>query len=157
MRANDAVSGIVLILLAAAMAALTLGFPPFPGQKYGPALFPRLLAAGIAAGGAILVLRGLEARRVGRAWLAFDAWTRVGPRVVNFFTVIAALLFYILASERLGFLVTAVAVLLALTVRFGTRIVVAVPVALGTAVAMQWFFGTVMRVPLPRGAFGIAL
>ena len=47
MRANDAVNGAILILFAAIMIALTASFPAFPGQKYGPSLFPRLLGAGL--------------------------------------------------------------------------------------------------------------
>ena len=40
MRANDAICGLVLIFLAAVMIALAATLPEFPGQKYGPALFP---------------------------------------------------------------------------------------------------------------------
>ena len=47
MRANDAICGIVLIFLAAVMIALAATLPEFPGQKYGPALFPRVLASGL--------------------------------------------------------------------------------------------------------------
>ena len=43
MRANDAISGLVLIVLALAMMALTMQFSGIPRQKYGPALFPRIL------------------------------------------------------------------------------------------------------------------
>ena len=67
MRANDAISGLVLIVLALAMIALTAAFPPFPGQKYGPALFPRILGAGLIICGAVMIWHGLAARARRRA------------------------------------------------------------------------------------------
>ena len=72
MRANDAVNGAILIIFAAIMIALTASFPAFPGQKYGPSLFPRLLGAGLIICGALLVWRGLQARRAGERWLTPD-------------------------------------------------------------------------------------
>ena len=65
MRANDALSGLVLILLSLAMIALTLSFPAFPGQKYGPALFPRILGTGLIVCGAILIWNGINSRKAG--------------------------------------------------------------------------------------------
>lgn len=155
MRANDAVSGFVLIAFAVIMFALTLNFPAFPGQRYGPSLFPRILAVGIAIGGIVLVLRGLVARRTDPRWLTLAGWTSNPGKVVNFALILLMLLFYILASERLGFLVTSFIVLTGLIARFGTRLIVAVPVAAIATVVIQWFFGAVMRIPLPRGDFGI--
>lgn len=156
MRFNDAVTGFVLILFAAAMFAVTLGFPAFPGQKYGPSLFPRILSVAIAAGGAVLVLRGLANRRAAGDWVTLESWTRDPGLVFNFAVVVAALGFYVGVSEWLGFMPTAFLILAGLVWRLGSSLVVALLVALGTTIAMQWFFGTLMRVPLPRGVLDIA-
>lgn len=155
MRANDAVVGLVLILFAVAMFAVTLSFPAFPGQNYGPSLFPRILASGIAIGGLLLVGRGLIARRAGADWLTMDPWTREPHLVINFVGVLAALVFYIFAAETLGFIPTAFVILAGLIWRLGSRPPIALLVAAGTTVVIQWFFGGIMRVPLPRGIFGI--
>lgn len=151
MRANDALSGVLLIVLAAAMIALTIEFPAFPGQRYGPALFPRVLGAGLILCGAILVWRGLVARRGGERWVVWPDWTRDPARVLSFALVLGAILLYILASERVGFILVALVVLAALFLWFGVRWIVALPVALAATLAIHWFFASAMRVPLPRG------
>ena len=154
MRANDAVNGAILILFAAIMIALTASFPAFPGQKYGPSLFPRLLGAGLIICGALLVWRGLQARRAGERWLTPDPWTadlatlRADARER---LCAAATGSQILASETVGFILCAFLILAALFLRFGVRWIVALPVALATTILIQYFFANLMRVPLPRG------
>jgi putative tricarboxylic transport membrane protein len=151
MRVNDIISGLALIVLAAAMIVLTLGFPPFPGQKYGPSLFPRILGAGIILCGLLLVARGIRARRAGAPIVALAPWTRDPWRVVSFLLVPGLVLLYILLADRIGFLPIAFAMLLVLMLWFRTRPIVALPVAAAAVWAFHWFFGSMMRVPLPRG------
>ena len=45
MKLNDAVVGLVLLALAAAVWVAVRDFPNIPGQNVGPALFPTLIAA----------------------------------------------------------------------------------------------------------------
>ena len=47
MRLNDALLGALLLGLVGWVWWLTTFFPAFPGQDYGPNLFPRILAIGI--------------------------------------------------------------------------------------------------------------
>ena len=47
-RVNDAVFGVVLLLRPPPSSWLARGFPAMPGQDFGPALFPDLIAAGFA-------------------------------------------------------------------------------------------------------------
>ena len=73
MRFNDAIPGVVVLLFAAAMLAYTLTFPAqMPGQEYGPALFPGLVAVGLVLCGLLLVARGV---RAGGAWVSLGGWT----------------------------------------------------------------------------------
>ncbi len=151
MRANDTISGLVLIAVSTFMIYLTLDFPGFPGQKYGPALFPRLLGVGLIICGLLLVVRGISARRAGEAWVAFADWTREPWRVTSFLLVPLLVVVYILVSEQVGFIPVAFALLLLLFLWFRARIVVALPVAAIATWLIHWFFATLMRVPLPRG------
>lgn len=151
MRANDAVSGLLLIALAAFMIALTANFPPFPGQRYGPALFPRLLGTGIILCGAILVVRGLIERRAGERWVTFAPWTREPWRVVSFFLTLALVLAYIVASETIGFLPVAFVFLVTLLIWFRVTPITALPLAFVSVLIVNYFFAHLMRVPLPRG------
>lgn len=151
MRVNDAICGLVLIVFAAVMAALTIPFPDFPGQKYGPDLLPRVLAVLLTICGAVLLVRGLKARRQGEAWYTLPAWLAVPKRVLRFLLVIAALLFYIFASDPLGFLAVSFVIVAVLSIAFGAKPVWALTAAVVATVAINYFFGSIMRVPLPRG------
>jgi putative tricarboxylic transport membrane protein len=150
-RANDILCGLALIIFALAMIALTLTFPDFPGQKFGPSLFPRILGTGLILCGAVLVWNGAVARRLGASWLERAPWTRDPWRVGSYLLTLALLLLYILASETIGFIPIALFFLLALFVWLGVRPIPAVLTAIVTTIAIHWFFSTMLRVPLPRG------
>jgi putative tricarboxylic transport membrane protein len=151
MRANDAVSGILLILLSAAMIALTASFPDFPGQKYGPALFPRILGAGLIVCGGLLTFKGIIARRAGAPWIELAPWAHEPWRLGSFLLMLGMLLLYILASESVGFIPISFIFLGALFLWLGARPLIATITAVTTTIAIHWFFSTLLRVPLPRG------
>jgi putative tricarboxylic transport membrane protein len=148
MRLNDALLGAILLGFAGWVWWLTTFFPAFPGQDYGPNLFPRILAAGIALCAMLLVLRGVRAR--GRP-LTLAAWTRDPARLLSVLLMPGAVVFYILAADPLGFIPTAFLMLTALCLWFRTRLLVALPVAACMTLLVHWFFAGLMRVPLPRG------
>jgi putative tricarboxylic transport membrane protein len=151
LRANDILSGLALIVLSLAMMTLTLTFPDFSGQRFGPSLFPRILGVGLILCGAAIVRNGLAARRAGAPWLELAPWTRDPWRVTSFLGTLALLLVYILASESIGFIPIALVFLLSLFVWLGVRLVPAVLTAVVTTIGIHWFFSTMLRVPLPRG------
>ena len=151
MRTNDAISGLILIAASLFMIYLTLDFPDFPGQKYGPALFPRILGAALILCGGILIVRGLSARRVGGPWVELADWTRDPRRLASFVMLPVLVLVYILISDQIGFIPLAFGILLLLFLWFGTRVVLAVPIAAIATWVMYWFFAEMLRVPLPRG------
>jgi putative tricarboxylic transport membrane protein len=62
MKLNDAVFGLLLMLLGAAVLFAIQGYPKIPGQPVGPALFPGLIAAGLCICGVLLVVRGWRQR-----------------------------------------------------------------------------------------------
>lgn len=150
MRASDTISGVILILFAAAMIALTLNFPAFPGQKYGPSLFPRLLGTGLILCGAILIWRDRR-QETRQPWLVVEPWVRDPQRRLSFVIVLGSIVFYILTAETVGFIPVAFLILAGLFVWFGVRWVVAIPVAIGMTLLIHYFFANLMRVPLPRG------
>ncbi|WP_439548278.1 tripartite tricarboxylate transporter TctB family protein [Falsiroseomonas sp.] len=148
MRLNDALLGAILLGFAGGVWWLTTFFPAFPGQDYGPNLFPRILAAGIGFCALMLVLRGVRARG---GLVVLEGWTREPARLLSFLAIPGAALFYILLSDPLGFIPTAFILLSALFLWFKARPVLALPVAAGMALMVHWFFAGLMRVPLPRG------
>ena len=75
MKLNDAVFGLVLLVLGGAVLVVVQAFPKIPGQQVGPALFPGLIAAGLCIGGLILLWRGWQTRAA-VPWLELEDWVR---------------------------------------------------------------------------------
>jgi putative tricarboxylic transport membrane protein len=151
MRVNDLISGALLIILAVAMIAYTTTFPPFPGQKYGPSLFPRILGGGIVLCGMLLMLRGRRLVAAGQPLGHIDDVYRPAKGWMSVMMIIGSIVFYIALSGTLGFVVTAFAVVLALLLWFGVRPLNALIIAVVAVLTMDWFFGWLFRVPLPLG------
>jgi putative tricarboxylic transport membrane protein len=123
-------------------------FPAMPGQKFGPAWFPGLIAVGVAICGALLVRSGL---RAGGPLCIWPGWMRERRASSGIVAVIAGIVFYVLAVDRLGFHITG-GLVLALWVRvLGASWRVSLPVALIATLAIHLAFYKALRVPLPWG------
>ena len=156
MKLNDAVFGLVLALLGAAVLAAIQGYPKIPGQPVGPALFPGLIAAGLCVTGVLLVAKGLR-HRAQQPWVVWEDWVRSPRHVLGFATLVAVIVFYILASDWLGFLLTAPVVLAALFLVLRVPPARAVLIALVATLLVHFAFYKLLRVPLPWGVLkGIA-
>ena len=137
-----------MLILAAAIGIYVSGFPGMSGQRYGAALFPGMIAAGLAVCGALLLARGLREKAPA---FEFAPWTRVAPLAANFALVCGALLFYIFAADPLGFMVTGFLLLLALFLKLGVRPLNALVVAPVAVLVIHLLFYKLLRVPLPWG------
>jgi len=150
LKFNDAIFGLVLAALSAAILIHIQAFPKTPGQNVGPALFPGILAAGLGIGGLILVARGWAARtRV--PWLVLAPWTRSPRHVLACLMVIGSVVFYILVADRLGFLLTATIMLIALFAVLRVPLRWNLPVALIVSFCIHFAFYKMLKVPLPWG------
>jgi putative tricarboxylic transport membrane protein len=150
-RLNDAVTGIALVLFALAMIWYTRTFPEMPGQDYGPALFPVLIGIGFLITGAILIVSGLVRRRTEPLFAGGD-WLRSGPHVINFAAVVGGLLLYILVSDRLGFIPTALLLLFGWLALFrGGKPMSSLVIALAVTLVVHYAFSQFLLVPLPLG------
>ena len=154
MRLNDGVWGALALLLGIAIFVAIRHFPTIPGQQYGPALFPGVIATGLAICGVGLIYKALAARRIAadgaRLWRA-DAWTRSPRHVVALATVLAVNVLYIAFVDRLGFIVTAIVYLSALFAVFRVRARFVLPLAIVVALSIHYAFYKLLRVPLPWG------
>jgi len=154
MKLNDAVWGALLLLLATAILVHVQSFRTIPGQQYGPAIFPGLIAVGLAICAVLLIVNGLAARtQDGRRaqWMALAPWTRSRRHVFAFALTIGVNVFYILLVDRLGFIPTGVVYLAALFAVFGVRLIWIVPLALLLTLTIHTAFYKLLRVPLPWG------
>ena len=150
MKLNDAVFGLLLTLLGAAVLVAIRGYPSIPGQPVGPALFPGLLAAGLCVAGLLLIARGLRHRRE-QPWLAWDDWVRSPRHALALLVLLGSVMFYIVAAEVLGFLPTAVIILTVLFLVLRVRPVLALAIALVAALLVHTAFYKLLKVPLPWG------
>ncbi len=151
MKFNDALSGAALLALAVAILVNIQGYPKIPGQNIGPAAFPGLLAILLAGCAIALIVRGLREKLAHQRWITPGAWLRSWPHLRSFLVTIGCLLFYILASNWLGFLISAVAVLSAMFLTLGVRRPLVLPIALISTLVIHTIFYKGLRVPLPWG------
>jgi putative tricarboxylic transport membrane protein len=149
MKLNDAVFGALLLALGALVLFAIQGFPKIPGQPVGPALFPGLIASGLCVCGLLLVVRGLRQPR--QPWLVFDDWVRSGRHRAALVVLIGSVIFYIVASGWLGFLPTALLILLAMFRVLQVKPVLSLVVAVIATLGVHFVFYKLLRVPLPWG------
>lgn len=152
MKINDALSGAALVALGAVVLWHIQGFPPMPGQKYGPAWFPGLVAIGLIACGALLVVARLRAATP-EPLFTRPPWTRRSRPVASVASLIAGLLAYVLLADTLGFHLTAAALLLLWMRLLGAGWRLALPVAFVATLSIQLAFYKLLKVPLPWGVF----
>jgi putative tricarboxylic transport membrane protein len=150
MKLNDAIFGLVLLALGAAVLFGIQGFPKIPGQPVGPALFPGMIATGLCIAGALLVLRGVR-ERARQPWLVWDDWVRSPRHVVALLVLLGGVVFYIAASTWLGFLPTAALILMALFSVLRVPPGRAVLLAVVATLVIHFAFYKLLRVPLPWG------
>jgi len=156
MKLNDAIFGILLMALGAAVLVAVALVPKIPGQPVGPALFPGLIAAGLCIGGVLLVAKGIR-QRAEQGWVAWDDWLRSPRHLLGFVVLVGAILFYIVAADTLGFLVVAPVILAALFLVLRVKPVTAFSVAVVASLLVHFAFYKLLRVPLPWGVLkGVA-
>jgi len=124
------------------------GFPAMPGQKFGPAWFPGLIAVGLVICGVLLAGRAMRLRA---PLVALPAWTRSARPVAGVVSVIAGLLFYVFAADALGFYLTALLILVVWMRVLGASWRLTLPVAIVATLVIHLSFYKLLRIPLPWG------
>ncbi|HVE88637.1 MAG TPA: tripartite tricarboxylate transporter TctB family protein [Burkholderiaceae bacterium] len=152
MKLSDAVFGLLLLALGAAVIAVVASYPTIPAQRVGPALFPGLIALGLASGGLILIVRGWR-ERAKVPWLRFEPWVRSPRHVAGVLGVIGSVIFYIVAVDWLGFFLTSLVILVTSFRLFGVPLGKSIVIAAIATMVIHFAFYKLLRVPLPWGLF----
>ncbi len=150
MKFSDAVFGLLLLALGAVVIAVVSSYPAIAAQRIGPALFPGLIASGLVVAGLVLMMRGWRVRS-SVPWVRFESWVRSPSRVAGGLGVIASVVFYIVAVNRLGFLLTSLIILSVLFRLFGVALGRSVVIAALATFLIHFAFYKLLRVPLPWG------
>lgn len=148
MRIHDSLTGTLLLLLSLAVLWHIQGFPPAAGQPYGPALFPGLIAGGLALASVGLIWQG---RRAGGPLVQLGEGLRSPRHLLAFAVTLGGMVFYILAADTLGFIVCSMLILVLLQVALGVRLPMALLCALVATLVIHACFYKLLRVPLPWG------
>ena len=150
MKINDVLSGLLIGTFGALLFVHVQSFPPMQGQDVGPNMFPQLIAVGLMVCAAMLVFKGLKTLKT-QAWITVPGWLGQGRITLGFVLIPVVLAFYVAVSESLGFLPTAVILLLALFLVFEVSLKAALTIALLGALGVHTLFYKLLKVPLPWG------
>lgn len=150
MKINDAVFGLLLLALGAWVLVTVQSYPNIPGQKYGPDLFPGLIAAVLCVCGGLLIVQGLKNRQ-SSPWLQFEEWVRSPRHVFSVLILVAMVIAYVLASDAVGFLPLSTLTLSLLMVNLRLPVLKSVLLAIALSLLIHLLFYKLLRVPLPWG------
>ncbi|HJY77522.1 MAG TPA: tripartite tricarboxylate transporter TctB family protein [Burkholderiales bacterium] len=146
--------GAIFLALSIAVLVTIQGYPKIPGQSIGPGAFPGLIAILLAGCSIALIWRGWR-ERSSQPLVAVGAWLGSPRHVWNFLLTAGSLAFYVLAADKLGFLVCGATILGALFLTLRVRPRIAIPLALVLPVVIHLIFYKVLRVPLPWGVLPV--
>ena len=153
MKVHDALSGAGLAALGGVVLWHIQAFPAMPGQKFGPAWFPGLIAIGLIACGALLIVQGLRGPERIQPWFALPDWIH-GPRPLAGVTaVLGGLLLYVFAVDWLGFYLTGTLLLTVWARLLGASLRMSLAVAVIATLVIHLSFYKLLRIPLPWGIF----
>ena len=150
MKLHNMVLGLMVVALGAATLMLSQNFPDMAYFRYGPGFFPGVIGALLLLFGVILTIQGVIERQ-GDGLVTLGAWTRDPKLLVNFALIIAAVVFFILTVDRLGFHLTGFIVLFGTIWRLWGQPAKSLLIAAVATIVTQQAFGELPLVPLPWG------
>ena len=148
MKVHDGLSGAALAALGGVVLWHIQGYPAMPGQKFGPAWFPGLIAIGLMVCGTCLIFTAKD-----QQLFVVPAWVSRPRPLLAVLSVLFGLLFYVLAADTLGFYLTGLLLLTLWTRLLGASWRLALPVAAIATVVIHLAFYKLLRIPLPWGIF----
>ena len=148
MQKIDRWLGLALALLAGAVLWSARAFQAVPGQKVGAGFLPTMVGAGLLVCGVALVVRSLRS-----TYADHEARAPGSEHFGSSLVVIAVVVFYILAADKLGFLIVAPLSLFAMFKALRVKAVPALLWALSGTLVVHFAFYKLLRVPLPWGVF----
>ena len=150
MKFNDTIMGAVLLALSLSILQPVQQYPVIPGQNIGPGAFPGLLAVLLAVCSILLIVKGLKSKK-NEAWIEMGGWVKSWLHLRNFLITIAGLVFYIYFSDKLGFLISATAIVSLMMWALEVRPKLILPIGVITSFVIHFIFYKGLRVPLPWG------
>jgi putative tricarboxylic transport membrane protein len=159
MQLSDRVTGSFLVVLGGACAYGGWLLPPVPGQEIGPDVFPLVIGLGLIICGVMIAFGIGQSFEEEEVLIEADpaAPPEEAPPPVGWMRGLMALippgllLFYVLTIDRLGFALTAAAMIFTTAIALGARLRLAIPLAIFAPLFVHLVFSKLLRVPLPQG------
>ena len=149
MRFHDFLLGLLIMAASAAIYFTALGFPDQNDGKPGAWLFPCALSILFWICGLCLAVKGLMHFKEQKLISLIPGLTL--PGALRIAATVALVVFYILASDYLGFLITMCIVIFLMMVMMRNKLWVSVVAAPISTVAIYLIFAKLLLVPLPEG------
>ena len=142
LQVRDVVSGAIFVLLGGAIWFYADSFPALPEGYPGPALFPRLIAAGLVFSGLLL---GVGSRK---STPQREEKTNDPPSPVYFFLGIMLVVLFPFVRAWTGVIPALALLMLGMAVLLKVRLLIAVPTSLAAACLLYAVFSMLLGVPL---------
>ncbi len=151
MKFDDAVLGLAIAVFGGVIVYFSSQFHALRHISYGPGFFPTIIGAGLILCGVLLLGRRVLAGGLRGPWVMLGDWSRSPRHLVNMILIPASVIFYILASDTLGFFISMIVLLTVQIGWFTRKPLRSVVIAVCVTVLLQEFFQGFMSVPLPWG------
>lgn len=158
MRLPDRVTGLFLVGLGSLAGYGGYILPPVPGQPVGPNVFPLVIGVGLAVCGLMIAFGiGHSFEEEEQLVAAEPGQETAAPPPTGWLYNLRALLppallmFYVVAAERIGFILTAGLIVLVTSTALGAKPKLSIPLAILAPIGIHLIFAKLLRVPLPIG------
>ena len=156
MHLPDRVTGLFLVGLGAAAAYGGWQLPPVPGQPVGPNVFPLVIGTGLALCGLAIAFGIGHSFEEEEELIPVEGGQPTPPPTGKLYGLRALLppallLFYVVAADRLGFIITAALIVFATSTALGAKWKLSLPLAVLAPIGIHLIFSKLLRVPLPAG------
>jgi len=151
MGKNDYIGGGIFVALGVFIWAMTFQFPGLEGGHPGPSLFPRVLGTLFIFFGALVVYEGWKTREGKEESLPGE---EVPLNYFNPILVIILIAAFIALANKLGFIISGVAILFILMTKLRVSLLKRSIVSVALVCFVFLVFSKLLRVPLPIGLLG---
>lgn len=149
MKLNDSALGALVLFCGLLIYASALRFSAIPGQAYGADTMPKAIALLASGVGAFMIAKSFFSG-FPRPMVSASDWMQSRPAIARLSVALGMVVFYIVLSPIIGFIFSAMAVLLILMLALGTKPLTAVVASIIGSLLIQQAFGRLLLVPLPR-------
>ncbi len=151
MGKKDYIGGGLFMALGVFLWVMTFGFPVLDDSHPGPSLFPRVLGTLFIFFGAMVVYSGLKSRE---KKVTVPDEEQIPLNYFNPILVIILIAAFIAVANKLGFIISGVAILFILMTKLRVSYLKSSLVSIALVCFVYLIFSKLLRVPLPIGLLG---